>query len=58
MAARTGLLCVSDVQTLHVEAMDTLITDWHGQLGIDLPGGVTARRRYGRLCFDQGQPAR
>ena len=43
---------------VHVEAMDTLITDWHGQVGIDLPGGVTARRRYGRLWFDQGQPAR
>jgi len=46
----------------HVEAMDALIVDWHGQLGIDLPGGITARRHYGRLCFDQGfghgQPAR
>lgn len=38
---------------VHVEAMDALITDWHGQLGVDLPGGVTARRRYGRLCFDR-----
>ena len=40
---------------VHVEAVDALVVDWHGQLGIDLPGGITARRHYGRLCFDQGQ---
>jgi tRNA(Ile)-lysidine synthase len=40
---------------VHVEAVDALVVDWHGQLGIDLPAGITARRHYGRLCFDQGQ---
>ncbi|MGH8834979.1 MAG: tRNA lysidine(34) synthetase TilS [Actinomycetes bacterium] len=51
-----------DLFAAHVEAVDALVVDWHGQRGIDLPGDITARRRYGRLCFDQGfglgQPAR
>jgi tRNA(Ile)-lysidine synthase len=35
----------------HVARMDELVTDWHGQRWIDLPGGVRCRRRYGRLLF-------
>jgi tRNA(Ile)-lysidine synthase len=30
-------------------ALDALITDWHGQGPIDLPGGVCVRRTSGRL---------
>lgn len=30
-------------------AIDALITDWHGQGAIDLPGGVSVRRESGRL---------
>ena len=33
----------------HVLALDALITDWHGQGPIDLPGGVSVRRASGRL---------
>jgi tRNA(Ile)-lysidine synthase len=35
----------------HVLEMDRLIADWHGQRGVDLPGGVTAQRRCGSLIF-------
>lgn len=33
----------------HVQAIDALITDWHGQGEIALPLGVCAQREYGRL---------
>ncbi|GAA0949641.1 tRNA lysidine(34) synthetase TilS [Nonomuraea longicatena] len=36
---------------LHVRAAERLVTDWHGQKGIDLPGGLTVVRRYGTLVF-------
>ncbi len=35
----------------HVAALDALVTGWHGQRWVDLPGGVRCRRRYGRLHF-------
>jgi tRNA(Ile)-lysidine synthase len=34
---------------VHVRAMDELVTDWHGQVRIELPGGVSAVRGCGRL---------
>jgi tRNA(Ile)-lysidine synthase len=33
----------------HLLAVDALITDWHGQGDVALPGGRTASRRYGKL---------
>lgn len=35
----------------HVARLSELVTDWHGQRWIDLPGGVRASRRAGRVCF-------
>jgi tRNA(Ile)-lysidine synthase len=35
----------------HVTEMDALVTRWHGQHGVDLPGGVRCQRRCGRLLF-------
>jgi tRNA(Ile)-lysidine synthase len=35
----------------HVTQMDALVTGWHGQRGVDLPGGVRCQRRYDRLLF-------
>ncbi|MCW2912955.1 MAG: tRNA(Ile)-lysidine synthetase [Actinomycetia bacterium] len=35
----------------HVDEMDRLVTAWHGQRHVDLPGGVRAFRRCGRLLF-------
>jgi tRNA(Ile)-lysidine synthase len=36
----------------HVVAMDRLITDWHGQKGVDLPGHLRAVRLSGVLLFE------
>jgi tRNA(Ile)-lysidine synthase len=38
-----------DLTAVHTEAVDRLVTAWHGQLGVDLPGRVQAYRRAGRL---------
>jgi tRNA(Ile)-lysidine synthase len=35
----------------HVLAMDALLTDWHGQKWIDLPGHLRCRRQAGELVF-------
>ena len=43
---------VPEVTAEHVERMDALITDWHGQRRIALPGGVGVRRRSGTLVRD------
>lgn len=36
----------------HVARIEELVTGWHGQRWIDLPGGVRASRRAGELCFE------
>lgn len=36
---------------VHLEALDRLVTAWHGQQYADLPGGVRAFRRRGMLFF-------
>jgi len=37
--------------------MDALLTDWHGQKWIDLPGHLRCARRTGRLHFlRHGEP--
>jgi tRNA(Ile)-lysidine synthase len=35
----------------HVHQLTRLVTDWHGQDGVDLPGGFRARRTSGRLVL-------
>jgi tRNA(Ile)-lysidine synthase len=35
----------------HVRAVDRLVTAWHGQKAVDLPGGVSAVRRCGTLIL-------
>ncbi len=35
----------------HIEAMDSLVTNWHGQGNVDLPGFVHAQRSGGRIKF-------
>jgi tRNA(Ile)-lysidine synthase len=39
------------VNRAHVLAVDALVTDWHGQGPVALPGRVAARRAYGRLAL-------
>lgn len=36
----------------HVVAVDALLTDWHGQRWVDLPGHLRAVRRDGRLVVE------
>jgi tRNA(Ile)-lysidine synthase len=36
---------------VHVDAVDRLVTAWHGQRHVDLPGGLRALRRSGKLLF-------
>jgi tRNA(Ile)-lysidine synthase len=37
----------------HVLGVDALLTDWHGQKWVDLPGSVHAVRRRGVLVFEK-----
>jgi tRNA(Ile)-lysidine synthase len=39
------------ITAAHVAEIDALVTHWHGQHWIDLPGGIRCQRRYGRLHF-------
>lgn len=36
---------------VHVRAAERLVVSWRGQQRVDLPGGVTVRRRGGKLLF-------
>ena len=40
-----------ELASAHVDRVDQLITDWHGQGALDLPGGIAAERSCGRLSF-------
>jgi tRNA(Ile)-lysidine synthase len=37
----------------HVGRIEELVTDWRGQRGVDLPGGVRAARRSGEVLFER-----
>lgn len=39
----------------HIGALDEMVTNWHGQRGADLPGGVRGQRRCGKLVFTVGR---
>lgn len=49
-----------DVTRSHVLAVDALVSAWHGQGAVSLPGRVRASREYGRLVLitvlDAGDP--
>ena len=38
----------------HVRSLDELVTSWHGQRWVDLPGAVRATRRDGEVLFTGG----
>ncbi|MGZ4613837.1 MAG: TilS substrate-binding domain-containing protein, partial [Kineosporiaceae bacterium] len=40
---------VRDLQAVHLRAADALLTGWHGQGRVDLPGGAGVVRASGRL---------
>ena len=41
----------------HIDALDALVTSWHGQRWADLPGGVRGQRQRDRLLFTAGNPS-
>ena len=40
----------------HVDRLEVLVSDWHGQGGVDLPGGLIGERAYGRLALRRVPP--
>ena len=40
----------------HVERIEALVTGWRGQRWVDLPGGVRALRRDGKVWFTSSEP--
>jgi len=48
-ALRSRVLRRAALSAGHVAAVSRLVTDWHGQLGADLPGSVVATRSGGAL---------
>jgi tRNA(Ile)-lysidine synthase len=47
----------TELFAVHLDALDGLLTDWHGQAGVDLPGPFHARRDGGSLRFFAGPVA-
>jgi tRNA(Ile)-lysidine synthase len=43
----------TDLDAGHVAELDRLVTDWHGQGPLHLPGGVAAARACGRLALSR-----
>jgi tRNA(Ile)-lysidine synthase len=40
----------------HIGQVDALVTRWRGQRWVDLPGGVRAQRRAGKVWFTSSEP--
>ena len=51
LAAVDAGATVSELFRSHVLEMDRLVTDWHGQQWVELPGPVKVRREGDRLVF-------
>jgi len=45
--------CGDQLSATHLAAVDALITDWHGQGPLDLPGGIRVSRASGRLEIER-----
>jgi|LakMenEpi03Aug12_release.lakeMendotaPanAssembly.Ray.scaffolds.fasta_scaffold00050_41 tRNA(Ile)-lysidine synthase len=43
----------SSLQSVHIWAVDELVSKWHGQKEVDLPGGFEVRRDSGRLIISK-----
>lgn len=52
LAAREAGVPAGALVAVHVRAMDALVSRWHGQGAVDLPGGCRARRSGGRVVVD------
>src|SRR6266545_3353698 len=53
---RTWLRDVPGLTSAHLTAIDHLLTGWHGQGPVSLPGGRRVTRRHGALRLDDSEP--
>jgi tRNA(Ile)-lysidine synthase len=50
LAAEAGAP-IADVNAAHVESLDALLTSWHGQGPLHVPGGIAVSRTGREICF-------
>jgi tRNA(Ile)-lysidine synthase len=50
LAAEAGAP-ISDVSAAHVESLDALLTSWHGQGPLHVPGGIAVARTGASIRF-------
>lgn len=53
--AITNGCTINDLTRDHVLAIDALLTNWHGQGALNLPGAVSVERRHDRLTFTKNK---
>lgn len=46
----------SALTSAHVDRLEALVSQWHGQGAVDLPGGLAGERVYGRLVIHRVPP--
>ncbi len=56
LAAEAGAP-LADVSAAHVESLDALLTSWHGQGPLHVPGGIAVARERGAIRFTVLDPA-
>ena len=56
-AALSAGVTPGSLRYTQLKDLEALVTDWRGQGAVALPGGVAARRSYGRLTFGRGEAA-
>ncbi|MGI8993080.1 MAG: tRNA lysidine(34) synthetase TilS [Nocardioidaceae bacterium] len=54
LAALAAGSLAGELFAVHVDAVERLLTHWHGQAAINLPGRVSVVRRGDALCFRRG----
>jgi tRNA(Ile)-lysidine synthase len=45
-------LGASEITSVHIAGLEALVSAWHGQRAVDLPGGLRVRRASGTLVSD------
>jgi tRNA(Ile)-lysidine synthase len=55
-AALTAGCPAGALTSAHIDRLDALVSDWHGQGPVDLPGGIAGARTCGRLTLHRVPP--
>lgn len=50
---RVWRLLLGETAKVHVDRLEELLADWHGQVGVDVPGGRRVSRRGGLIEVDR-----